>query len=519
MNIAEVLTIPASMFPEARILTFQGRNFSYAEFAGLVARFANVLAGLGLKRGERVALLDTNSPQVLAAMLGVAAGGGIGVPLNFRARPAEIVGMLKSAEPRFLLYGDRYEGLVKGIVGNAGAIEALALSSDANAADSLEARAESAGSFAPIEPDEEDLALLMFTSGSTAAPKAVMMAHRDLASYVFETTDPADGSGDRATLLAAPLYHIAGLTTALKALFAGIRIIMMGQFDAPEWLRNVERERVTQAFVVPTMLRQILDCPEFLATDLESLQLLSYGGAPMSPVLIRRAIESFPTSTGFVNSFGQTETTATVTMLGPEDHRLTGTEDEIRLKLRRLGSIGRPLSDVEIAILGEDGPLPAGEVGEIAIRTNRMTRGYYGDSGKTQSRSSHWLRTRDLGWQDEDGYVFLAGRASDMIIRGGENIAPQEVENIIEAFPGVADVAVFGLPDEEWGERVAAAIVTVEGAALSCSALAERCRDALAGYKRPQEIFIVDAIPRNAMGKVLRQELTRRYRKAENVDA
>jgi acyl-CoA synthetase (AMP-forming)/AMP-acid ligase II len=362
----------------------------------------------------------------------------------------------------------------------------------------------------PLEIADDAPAILLFTSGTSADAKAVVLPHASLVNLVFSTTDGADGSDRGTVLLAAPLYHVAGLSALLTATFGGRRIVLMRQFEAGEWLRLAAAERVTHAFLVPTMIKQVLDHPSFGPTDLSGLQLLSYGAAPMPLGLIRRAIDAFPRSVQFVNAFGQTETTSTVTMLGPDDHHLDGSPETVEIKLRRLRSIGKPVPGVDVHILDEAGiSLPAGEIGEIAIRSDRLMRGYYGDADAEPADG--FLRTRDLGWIDPDGYVYLAGRKSDLIIRGGENIAPDEIEAVLESHPGVEEAAAIGLPDEEWGERVAAIVVRTAGSGVSAEELAEFCRERLASFKKPQTLLFVEELPRNALGKVLRKDLRARY--------
>jgi len=221
----------------------------------------------------------------------------------------------------------------------------------------------------------------------------------------------------------------------------------------------------------------------------------------------------------YFNAFGQTETASTVTTLGPDDHRLDGTPDEVERKVRRLGSIGRPLEDVELRILDEEGrEVPRGEVGEIAIRTERLMRGYYGQEADTRATlQDGWLRTRDLGWMDEDDYVYLAGRQADLIIRGGENIAPEEVEAALATHPAVEEAAVLGIPDEEWGERVAAVVVLRPGGVVSAEELIEHCRQRLASFKKPETVHFAGALPRNALGKLLRRELRERLAPSETA--
>jgi acyl-CoA synthetase (AMP-forming)/AMP-acid ligase II len=294
----------------------------------------------------------------------------------------------------------------------------------------------------------------------------------------------------------------------------------MQQFDAAEWLHLVERERVTHAFLVPTMLKRVLDAPELSTTNLSSLRVLTYGAAPMPLQVIRRAIETLPAHIGFANSFGQTESTATVTLLGPEDHHLGGPPEEIESHLRRLASVGRPLPGIEIRILDESGnQLPVGQVGEIAIRSERLMRGYYGDEQATASAiRDGWLLSRDLGWLDDAGYLFLVGRRSDMIIRGGENIAPEEVEVVLASHPAVDEVAVFGVPDLDWGEVVATAVVLHEGESVSEEHLIEYCRQRISSFKKPDHVVFVSELPHNSMGKLMRRELRSEYARLGRQD-
>ncbi|HEY8692243.1 MAG TPA: AMP-binding protein [Chloroflexota bacterium] len=493
MNVAELLAIPASMFPEQEALVFEGRGFTYERLAGMSGGMQSWLAERGVSAGDVVAVLDTNSPALVAALYGSTALGARFAPLNYRARAEELRNMLGVIQPKLLLAGERYLGLAREV----GAGQTMPLEGSVRDGDLLSA-----------EVEDDAPAILMFTSGTSADAKAAVLPHGSLTNFVFSTTDGADGTDQGAMLLAAPLYHVAGLSALLAATFGGRRIVLMRQFDAGEWLRLASAQSVTHAFLVPTMLKQVLDQPSFQQTDLSRLRVLSYGAAPMPLSLIRRAIDRLPVSVQFVNAFGQTETTSTVTMLGPEDHRLEGSPEEVETKLRRLRSIGAPLPGVDIRILDEAGsPLPPGEIGEIAIRSDHLMRGYYGDESPPARDGFLW--TRDLGWIDDDGYVYLAGRKSDLIMRGGENIAPDEIEAVLESHPDVEEAAAIGLPDEEWGERVAAIVVRAGG--VSAEDLVEFCRQRLASFKKPDTIFFVDELPRNALGKVLRKDLRARY--------
>jgi acyl-CoA synthetase (AMP-forming)/AMP-acid ligase II len=514
MNTANFLSIPASLFPEQEIVVCGGKRFTYAEMLGRVRRLSSALRDRGVGRGEKVAILATNSHRYLECAYATAAAGATFVPLNYRAKLHELEYMIGCAAPKVLFVAERYESLLDELEGSLPpGMARVGLESGAGS-EHLESLVESGREdVEDAEVEEEDTCILMYTSGTTSLPKGVMLTFGDFTTYVVGTVEMADGSPRGTAVLCVPLYHIAGATSIMTSLWAGRRVVVLPQFDAGEWLDGVARERATHAFVVPTMLKKILDHPDFAKTDLTSLENLSYGGAPMPFPVIRRAVESFPASCGFVNAFGQTETTSTLTVLGPDDHRLTGDPAADEDRLRRLRSIGKPLPDVEVKVVGEDGAeLGPNETGEILVRTPRVMKGYAGDvQGGAKLEADGFLHTRDLGYVDQDGYVFLVGRQDDMIIRGGENIAPAEVEAVLQTHPCVDEVAVLGLPNEEWGQVVAAAVVLKPGVSASAAELSEHCRARLASFKKPEVIRLLDELPRNPLGKVLRNELRARF--------
>ena len=268
--------------------------------------------------------------------------------------------------------------------------------------------------------------------------------------------------------------------------------------------------------MVPTMLKQMIEHPDFSKYDLSSMKVITYGAAPMPLEVIKKAIEAFP-GVGFINAFGQTETASTITSLSTEDHVISGTEEEREKKLKRLSSIGKPMADVDMKVIDEGGKeLPTGEVGEIVARGPRVMSGYWKDDEKTSKTidKDGWVHTGDMGYSDEDGYFFLAGRATDMIIRAGENISPEEVEGALFSHPKIDDVAVFGVPDEDWGEVPMAAVVLKKGETSTPEEVMEYCRANLASFKRPRSVVFVDELPRNPMGKVLKRVLRDQYGKS-----
>ncbi len=509
MNTVSFLAIPAGIVPDQEALVFEGQRFTYAETLARVRRLAAVLAARGVGRGTRVAALHVNSHRYVEAYYATALLGGVFIPLNYRAKRPELAHMLTTGRVRVLLVGERYLDVVEELRAELPDLEVLVAFDRATRGHHgyEELLADAAEWEEEAEIDDEDVSILMYTSGTTALPKGVMLSFQDFTAYVTANVELADGTPRGAALLCVPLYHIAGATNMMTTLWTGRRLVLMAQFDPRTWLDLVERERITHAFVVPTMMKQLLDQPDLERRDLSSLEILSYGGAAMPFPVIRRAIERFPRTVGFVNAFGQTETTSTLTLLGPDDHRLEGSPEEIERRTKRLTSIGQPLPDVEVQIVDEDGtPLGVGGVGEIWVRTPRVMKGYAGSAESPLQRDG-WLPTRDMGWVDADGYLYVAGRKDDMIIRGGENIAPAEVEAVLQSHPAVEEAAVVGVSDVEWGQRVAAFVVLRAAATATTEELGEFCRQRLASFKKPEIFRFLPELPKNPMGKILRKDL------------
>jgi acyl-CoA synthetase (AMP-forming)/AMP-acid ligase II len=513
VNTVNFLTIPAAIVPDQDIMVDGLLRQTYAETLGHVQHLAKALGTLGIAKGDRLAVLDTNSARYIEAYFATSMLGGVFVPLNYRVRADELEYMVTTAGARVLLVGDRYAPLVASVRDRCPSLtHCVALASpqpEMVPYEALLARGDAEA--VEAEVDEDDLNILMYTSGTTGRPKGVMLTYGDFVAYVCGHTELADGTSRGATLLGVPLYHIAGVTSMMTSVFGGRTLVILRQFDPSAWLDAVQREPITHAFLVPTMLKRVLDHPEFGRYDCSSLEVLAYGAAPMPLPVIRRAIEMFPSTVGFVNAFGQTETTATVTMLRPEDHRLEGSPPEVERKLQRLSSIGRPLPDVEVMIVDLQGvEVPAGTIGEIVVRTPRLMKGYVAP-GETPAIVDGWLHTRDMGWRDEEGYVYLAGRQDDLIIRGGENISPAEVEAVLHTHPEVEDAVVIGVPDVAWGEQVQAVVVRKPGSTLTVEEVTDWCRRRLASFKKPEVVHFVSELPRNPLGKVLRQDLRQQF--------
>ncbi len=510
MNFSEFLTIASAIVPDRPATVFEGRRQTYAELQANVNRLANALSDLGVGPGDRIAILQVNCPEHVEVAFAAARLDAVFVPLNFRARPEELRFMINDSGPRVLFVGGRYTELVASLGGGIPSVERFV---------GLEGLADNWHDYGRLlqgasdderfpEADAHDVCVIMYTSGTTSFPKGVMLTHDSFSSYILSAVTPADPDIEERNILTVPLYHIAGVQSLMSAVYGGRTLIIQRQFQPDEWMELVERERADRAMMVPTMLKMLMDHEDFGRRDLSSLRVITYGAAPMPFETVRRAVEAFP-GTQFINAFGQTETAATITMLPPDDHVLTGSEEEVATKLKRLTSIGKPLDDVEVRIVDERGrTAPAGEVGEIVARGDRLMAGYWGqDDATRETIRDGWLYTGDLGYVDEDGYVFLAGRAKDFIKRGGEMISPEEVEQTLASHPNVEEAAIIGVPDDVWGERVRAIVVPREDGAVEEAELIEFCRQRLASFKKPESVVFIDELPRNALGKVLKRVL------------
>ena len=471
MNTTEFLMISAAIVPDRTAVIFEDRRVTFEEMQARANRLSNALADAGVVSGDRVAILEVNTDRYVEAYFATAKLDAIFVPLNFRARADELSYMINDATPKVVLAGPRYEDLVKSFSGDVECVDHY------------------------ISLEGEVDGWLSYESITDAASEDEMMF-------------PEAGDDDISVLM----YHLAGMQAVISAIYGGRTLIIQRQFEPEEWMTLVETERADRAMMVPTMLKMLMEHENFSSHDLSSLKVITYGAASMPLEVIKRAIAEFP-GTSFINAFGATETAATITMLPPEDHMLTGTEEEVEKILKRLSSIGKPLDDVEVRILGEDGePMPVGEVGDIVARGGRVMKGYWNmEEATAETIRGGWLFTGDLGYEDEDGYIFLSGRAKDFIKRGGEMISPEEVEQVLQSHPAIDEAAIIGIPDLDWGERVRAIVVAKAGVVVDEADVIEFCRQRLASYKKPESVVVTSELPRNPLGKVLKTTLREQF--------
>lgn len=493
MNIVTLLDMAKNCFPERVALTNGSRHFTYEDLYNLSASAATQMRR---SDADNISLLDVASPALPVALFGSAWAGKPFAPLNYRLSSSDLAGLVEKISPAIVFCGADYH-------------ESIAPEHRTDCDDLLSAKplAEGAAEEAADQDwpsDPEDTAILLFTSGTTGGPKVAVLRHRNLVSYVLGSVEFMSAGPEEAVLTSVPPYHIAAMANLLSSVYAGRRIVQLPNFDADAWIDLVAQESVTHAMVVPTMLARIADRLEARRDELPSLASVAYGGGKTSRPVVEKILELLP-HTDFVNAYGLTETSSTVAVLGPDEHREAIASDSPRIRAR-LGSAGIPLPTLEVSIRDEHGrEVCAGTSGEIWLRGEQVSGEYKGR--KSQLTPDGWFRTNDGGHFDIDGYLYIEGRLDDVIIRGGENISPGEIEDALLEHPAVSDAGVVGVPDMEWGEKIAAVVVLREGASATDEELVEYVRSQLRSQKSPDFVFFRDELPYNPTGKLLRKEL------------
>jgi acyl-CoA synthetase (AMP-forming)/AMP-acid ligase II len=465
---------------------------TFAELGHLARRAGTLLAKAP---GENVVLIDENSPAVPVALYGAAIAGKPFVPVNYRLADDRLRAIVARAAPAVVIAG---RGVAERFAG-VGGIEVRDRWSFLDAA-ADESVAETDG----WGCDPEAVAVLLFTSGTTGEPKAAVLRHRNLAAYLVGSLEFGGAGTDEATLVSVPPYHIASVSSALSTTYVGRRVVQLERFEPAEWVRAVRDEAVTHAMVVPTMLNRILDVIEADGEGLPTLRSLAYGGGPMPRPVVERAVALLD-GVDLVNAYGLTETSSTIAVLGPDEHRTAFASDDPELRAR-LGSVGQVLPGVELSIRDRSGtPVPTGQVGEIWVRGAQVSGEYLGRRGNDDDDG--WFNTRDAGHVDGGGFLFVHGRLDDVIVRGGENLSPGEIEEVLLDHPAVKAAAVVGIPDVEWGERVVAAVVLEPDVEAGEDELRGHVRDVLRSARTPERIAFLDELPFSETGKLLRRVL------------
>ncbi len=494
MSISLLLEMAASGNPDRTAVVCDDVRLTTQQLSDLADGGAGVIAASG---AGHVAYVGTGGAMLPVQIFAAARAGVAFTPVNYRLSADGIQALIRRLPEPLVVVDGRYLDMI-------GDASQRVMVSD----DFLAAARGAEPSVSPAEfADPDSVAIVLFTSGTTSQPKAVELTHINLTSYVTGSVEFASAADTDAALICVPPYHIAGVSAALSNLYAGRKMVYLNNFDAREWVRLVNAEQVTTATVVPTMLDRIVTALEADgegSRELPSLRNLAYGGSKVALPLVRRALELLP-GVGFANAYGLTETSSTIAVLTPDDHRAAQAASD-PAAARRLGSVGRPLPGVEVQIRDEHGAvLGPGVTGELFVHGEQVSGRYTGIGSVLDDNG--WFPTKDIAMIDEDGYLFIGGRSDDTIIRGGENIAPAELEEVLVEHPDVADVAVVGVDDQQWGQAIVAVVVPARGREPDPEELREFVRTNLRGSRTPDRVVFRGELPTTPTGKVLRREI------------
>ena len=488
--------------PDATILEEGDERLTFAESEEMGRRIVTALAAMGVGKGDRIAWLGKNSALYFQLLFSAGRAGIVTVPIGWRLATPEVEFILRDTGAKLVFAGEGFEDAAR---------EAAELAPQRPRV-VPEAEARERFATAPADPFEpagpDDAVLQLYTSGTTGNPKGAVLSSRNL--YGLRTAAASaelpwqEYGEDEAILICMPCAHIGGTGLGIMSLGAGIRGIVQREFTPEGCLAGIE-QGVTRFFIVPAALQMVIQHPRAKTTDFSKLKYVMYGAAPIPLELLRQAVETIPNAS-FLQCYGMTETTGTIAILPPEDHALDGNP--------RMRSAGKALPGVEIRIVGPDGAeLPRGQVGEIVTRSSNNMLGYWNLPEATASTltADGWVHTGDAAYMDEDGYIYIQDRMKDMIISGGENVYPAEVESAIYGHPDVAEVAVIGVPDDKWGEAVKACVVPKPGREVDPDNVIAWARERIAAFKAPKSVDVIPELPRNPSGKILRRQLREPY--------
>ncbi|WP_422060325.1 fatty acid--CoA ligase [Sphingopyxis sp.] len=502
LSFDEFVTHWAKERPDRVAIREDDRVFTYGDLEERTARVASALFAAGLKKGDRVAWIGKNSDLYFTLFYGAARAGIVMAPIGWRLSPAEWAYVVNDTKAKIIFTGPGFEAVPQQLADKLDHAPRIIGADEARAMIDTTARA----AFDPAGAD--DAVLQLYTSGTTGNPKGAVLSNRNLFG-LRKNSNEADmpytkWEDDEAVLVAMPCAHIGGTGLGIMALAAGLPGVILAEFNPDGVFDAVEQHGVTRFFIVPAALQMLLMHPRCASVDYSRLKYILYGAAPIPLELLRQCIKMFGAQ--FIQAYGMTETTGTICMLPPEDHDPEGNA--------RMRSAGKPLPGVEIHILGPDGKqVGVGEVGEVVTRSSNNMVGYWNlpDATAKTMTADGWIHTGDAGYLDEDGYLFIHDRMKDMIISGGENIYPAEVESAIFGHPAVQEVAVIGIPDAKWGETVKAVCVPKPGMTVDEADIIAWTRDRIAAFKAPRSVDVIEALPRNASGKILRKDLRAPY--------
>lgn len=498
----EFITHWAADRPQRIAMREEDRLFTYAELEERTARVASALRAAGLEKGDRIAWIGKNSDLYFTLFFGAARAGIVMAPIGWRLSPVEWAYIINDTRAKIVFTGPGFDAVLDQLAGKLDHAPRIVGDTEARALIEATPRAP----FTPSSPD--DAVLQLYTSGTTGNPKGAVLSNRNLFALRKNSADAdlayTKWDDDEAVLVAMPCAHIGGTGLGIMALAAGLPGIILAEFNPDGVFDAVEQHGVTRFFIVPAALQMLLLHPRCGTVDYSRLKYILYGAAPIPLELLRQCIKMFGAE--FIQAYGMTETTGTICMLPPEDHDPEGN--------KRMRSAGKPLPGVEIRIIGDDGQdMPVGAVGEVVTRSSNNMLGYWNlpEATARTMTGDGWIHTGDAGYMDEDGYLYIHDRVKDMIITGGENVYPAEVESAIYGHPAVQEVAVIGIPDPKWGETVKAVVVPKPGTTVEEADIIAWARERIAPFKCPRSVDVIEALPRNASGKILRKDLRAPY--------
>lgn len=510
MLLSDVPAIAAHHAPEATALRFQDHSLSYADLRDRCRRLSNALIQV-TEPGDRVAILAENCPEYVESYYGVPGAGLALVFLNYRLAPRELAYIIANSAPRLLFVEPKYLPTIRQIRAEIPSVEQIVvLGGEAEDALPYEALLATGAATEPMRrPNEDQLCWLLYTSGTTGLPKGAMLSHRNIMAAVTNSMCSWEAAPDEVCLFAFPLFHVAGYVMPMYHLRT-YPVVLLRSFDIETLLANVERYGVTSTAMAPTMIAMLLEDPFAERYNLSTLRRLGYGASAMPAEVLRRARARLP-GVAFSTGFGMTELSGNVMFLSPADH-----ERAAELGLDILRSVGRQMPLARVRVVDNEGhDVNPGETGEIVVKGDQVLMGYWRNPEATTGSffDSGWFRSGDVGRWDEDGYLYIVDRKKDMILTGGENVYPREVEEVLYQHPAVVEAAVIGAPDPKWGEKVVAVVcIRTEATAEELIAF---CRERIASYKKPRHVVFIEALPKNASGKVLKRELRERISAGE----
>ena len=491
--------------PDGTASSHDGSSHTFAETNRRVNQLGSALQARGVRKRDRVAVLGTDSGDYVEVLMACMKLGAVYVPLNNRLADAEVLTLLRRAEPKALFASSRYTERITALARQLNGLHLVCSLDGRDLIPFTDLLAEGTDAEPGAEVTDDDVLALAFTSGTTGLPKGVLQSQRMINALALNMSIDYEIVADEFRYTASPIFHIAGQAMIAMHIMRSFPTLILPQFDEGRVLHWMQSGRLTGAFLVPTMISRLLDDPRVNDGSYESIRSIIYGAAPMTPALLRRAMTVF--TCDFINAFGAATEGGLQASLSAADHRRAAAG-----AAHLLGSIGKPAFGVNLRLVDVDGKdVPHGEAGEIVTRSNAVMSGYLEMPGETaRAIRDGWFWGGDLARMDEDGYLYLAGRSKDMIIRGGENIYPIEIETVISEYPGVTAAAVIGQPDDHWGEIVVAFITAERGAAVERDAIRRFCRERLAPYKIPEVVTVIEEMPLNASGKILKRELRAR---------